>query len=163
MFRALTVTSAFGLLSVTACVDRTACAPVPPEPLAEPSASASASAVSAPPSSSAIAAIPYDLPKAADIGLPAAPESARGVEAVLPAAALDIAADGTLYFNGRRLADDGEVLVEARLALRTDPNARAVIRADRSVPWGRVAHAMDLLKQAGIARLAFGVAAPKQP
>jgi biopolymer transport protein ExbD len=34
---------------------------------------------------------------------------------------------------------------------------RAVIRADAAVPHGRVVHVMDLLKQADIGKIAFGV------
>jgi len=34
---------------------------------------------------------------------------------------------------------------------------RAVIRADKTVEHGRVIHVLDLLKQAGIAKIAFAV------
>jgi biopolymer transport protein ExbD len=38
------------------------------------------------------------------------------------------------------------------------PDLRAVIRADASVTHGRVIRVLDLLKQAGISKIAFGVA-----
>ena len=48
-----------------------------------------------------------------------------------------------------------------------DKNAelRAVIKADLSVPHGRVIHVLDLLKQAQVQKIAFGVSptAPVQP
>lgn len=77
-------------------------------------------------------------------------------------AALDLTADGTLYFNGRKLSSSDDLVAAAKQAHQADPNVRAVLRADRQAPWGTVVHAMDLLKQAGITRLAFAVDAPKK-
>jgi len=45
----------------------------------------------------------------------------------------------------------------ARTAQRDNPDLRAVIRADAAVSHGRVIRALDLLKQAGVSRIAFGV------
>ena len=39
----------------------------------------------------------------------------------------------------------------------TERFTRAVIKADAAVPHGRVIHVLDLLKQAGVAKIAFGV------
>ena len=38
------------------------------------------------------------------------------------------------------------------------PDLRAILRADASVPHGRVIRVLDLLKQAGVTKIAFGVA-----
>jgi biopolymer transport protein ExbD len=35
---------------------------------------------------------------------------------------------------------------------------RAILRADKAVPYGRVIHVMDEMKQAGVVRFAFAVA-----
>ena len=40
------------------------------------------------------------------------------------------------------------------------PAVRALIRADREVAFQHVIRAMDLLKQGGVTRTAFGVAPP---
>jgi biopolymer transport protein ExbD len=156
------------LLSASAVVvgctqPQTACAPVPSALLAaEPPASASAPPQ---PSSRAIAAVTVDLPKAGDFGMPPAalPEATRDVESVAAVAVLDVAADGTLHFNGRKLSSPDQLIAAAKQAHDTDRDLRAVIRADRSASWGNVARAMDLIKQAGIARIAFAVGPPTTP
>jgi biopolymer transport protein ExbD len=54
-------------------------------------------------------------------------------------------------------ADDRELLGLARSARAQDPELRAVIRADQTTDHGRIVRLMDLLRQAGIAKIAFGV------
>jgi biopolymer transport protein ExbD len=44
----------------------------------------------------------------------------------------------------------------AREAVARQPDVRAVINADGAVPHRRVIHTLDLLKQSGIERVAFG-------
>ena len=122
--------------------------------------------VSATASPSSVAAIPYDLPRPEEIatpppepppGVPRSLARARTSEEVPLAAVIDLLADGRLSFDGNAVSTDEEVLRLAREALARDPSVRAVIRADTNVAWGAVVHAIDLLKQAGINRLAFGV------
>lgn len=122
--------------------------------------------VTATASPSGVAAIPYDLPRAEDF-LPPPPEPPPGVASSLPksrtweevslTAVVELTADGRVVFDNRLVSTDEEVLRLAREALARDQSVRAVIRADRKVEWGSVVHAIDLLKQAGINRLAFGV------
>ena len=45
----------------------------------------------------------------------------------------------------------------AKEALAKNQDLRAVIRADKTVQHGRVIRVLDLLKQAGVAKIAFGV------
>jgi biopolymer transport protein ExbD len=45
----------------------------------------------------------------------------------------------------------------AREAKNKTKDLRAVIRADRKVEHGRVIHVLDLLKRAGISKIAFAV------
>lgn len=49
------------------------------------------------------------------------------------------------------------ILPLARAAREKNPELRAVIKADASVPHGRVIHVLDLLKQAQVSKIAFGV------
>jgi biopolymer transport protein ExbD len=103
----------------------------------------------------------------------AAPAQAPSVPLDLPTAAswtgtlvifaVDVDAGGRLTVNGERLGADGELQVRARLALAQHPELRAVIRADQAVPHGRVIHVLDLLKQAGVGKIAFGVSVSPGP
>jgi len=61
-----------------------------------------------------------------------------------------------MLVNGEPVADDGALLARAQDSLSRDPELRAVINADGAVPHRDVVHALDLLKRAGIARVAFG-------
>jgi biopolymer transport protein ExbD len=58
------------------------------------------------------------------------------------------------------LPDDAAVLGRARAAVSANRDVRAVLQADGSVPHRRVMHALDLLRQANIAKIAFGVVPP---
>jgi biopolymer transport protein ExbD len=55
------------------------------------------------------------------------------------------------------LAADGAIIALAKDARSKNPELRAVIKADAAVPHGRVIHVLDVLKQAGVAKIAFGV------
>jgi biopolymer transport protein ExbD len=89
-------------------------------------------------------AVPMDLPKAATGGT---------VQEVF---AVSVPPDQTLVVEGKVLSE-GELLERARAALVKNPELRAIIDADGSVPHKRVLGALDLLRQAGLSRVAFGV------
>jgi biopolymer transport protein ExbD len=90
-------------------------------------------------------AMPMDLPKAATGG---------EVQQIF---SLSLLADGTTHVAGDAAAGDAQVLQRAREALGRNAELRAVVQADGSVPHSRVMHALDILRQAGVARVAFGV------
>jgi biopolymer transport protein ExbD len=90
-------------------------------------------------------AIPVDLPAAATGG---------EVQYVFSVA---LFTDGTVTVNGAPAPQDGEFLRSAREALAAHPDLRAIVQADGAVPHRQVMHALDLLRQAGISRVAFGV------
>lgn len=90
-------------------------------------------------------AIPLDMPKSASSG-----EIATVFSVVL-------AADGTTAVDGKTVPNDDAVLPFAKSAHEHNPELRAVIKADTNVPHGRVIHMLDLLKQAGVTKIAFGV------
>ena len=89
--------------------------------------------------------VPLDLPKAA---------SGTEVQVVF---SVVLAADGTTQVDSRTVPNDDAILLPAREAHAKNNELRAVIKADSAVPHGRVIHVLDLLKQAGVAKIAFGV------
>jgi biopolymer transport protein ExbD len=95
--------------------------------------------------------MPMDLPK-----------SASG-EAMQSIFSVDLSADGRIRVDSKPVADDEGILPLARKAKKETKEVRAVIRADKKVEHGRVIHVLDLLRQAGVAKIAFAVSpsAPK--
>lgn len=89
--------------------------------------------------------VPLDLPKAA---------SGQEVQTVF---SIVLAADGTTQVDSHPVDNDEAVLALSKDARTKNPELRAVIKADSSVPHGRVIHVLDLLKQAGVSKIAFGV------
>ena len=92
-----------------------------------------------------------DLPRAANGG-----ETVQGL--------LNVVLDKT-----GKLYVDGEVVDEARLTIRVaeavkqDPETRAVISADQSLPYGRVMHLLDVVKGQGVSRFALNIEKDARP
>jgi len=96
--------------------------------------------------------LPLDLPKAA---------SGQDIQLIF---GLELHSNGDTIVNGKKLENDDAIFPAAKEEHAKNPELRAVIRADTSVQHGRVIHALDLLKQAGISKIAFGVTpVPAQP
>ncbi len=97
--------------------------------------------------------VPLDLPKAA---------SGTDVQTVF---SIVLLADGSTQVDSKPVANDDAIFGQAKTAREKNPELRAVIKADSSVPHGRVIHVLDLLKQAQVAKIAFGVSpvAPMSP
>jgi biopolymer transport protein TolR len=53
--------------------------------------------------------------------------------------------------------DDRELFAKAKAALGQHPELRAVVQADGGVPHREVMRALDVLRQAGLSRIAFAV------
>jgi biopolymer transport protein ExbD len=90
-------------------------------------------------------AVPMDLPKAATGG---------EVQQIF---SVSIRSDGALFVDGSPIAGDTELLQSGKRSLAAHPELRAVLQADGSVPHSRVMHTLDVLRQAGLTRVAFGV------
>lgn len=90
-------------------------------------------------------ALPVDLPKAAS------GEQTQEIFSVV------LLADGSVLLDGQKLVDEAALLPAAEKALHANTDLRAVIQADGSVPHRRVMHVLDLLKQADIHKIGFGV------
>ena len=89
--------------------------------------------------------VPLDLPKAA---------TGTDVQVVF---SIVLAADGSSQVDSKPVVNDDAILPLAREAHDKNAELRAVIKADSAVPHGRVIHVLDLLKQGGVAKIAFGV------
>ena len=89
--------------------------------------------------------MPMDLPKAA---------SGEEVQNVF---SVELSADGQTVVDTVKLPGDDDIGRLAREAKQKHADLRAVIRADRKVEHGRVIHVLDLLKRAGVAKIAFAV------
>lgn len=88
-------------------------------------------------------ALPLDLPKAASAG------EVQSVFTVL------IEADGTMTVDGRRLESDAAFRSAVRASRSDASDLRAVISASQRVSHGRVMHALDLLREQGVLKVAF--------
>jgi biopolymer transport protein TolR len=95
-------------------------------------------------------AVPLDLPRASQS------------EAVQTVFSVTIPASGAMQINGNAIDTDLALVQLAQAAKHGDPDTRAVIQADGSVPHRRIIHALDLLKRGGITKVAFG-ALPEEP
>jgi biopolymer transport protein ExbD len=90
--------------------------------------------------------LPLDLPKAA-----------TGTSDVQTVFSILLSADGRTVVDSSVIANDEAILPLARTAQTAHPELRAVIKADSAVTHGRVIHVLDLLKQAHVSKIAFGV------
>jgi len=89
--------------------------------------------------------MPMDLPKSA---------SGENMQSIF---SVDLSMDGKVRVDQKQLANDDAILPAARQARGVNKEVRAVIRADKKVEHGRVIHVLDLLRQAGIAKIAFAI------
>jgi biopolymer transport protein ExbD len=90
-------------------------------------------------------AIPVDLPKAS---------TGSEVQEIL---SVVLASDGRAQVNGDTLKDDDALLEPAKAAFTKDKDVRAVVKADGTVAHARVMHTLDILRQAGVSKVGFGV------
>lgn len=71
---------------------------------------------------------------------------------------LELGADGKVLVGGVPAESDASIVTLARAAHARNAEVRAILRVDGAVPHARVIRAIDLIKEAGIDRIAFGVA-----
>jgi biopolymer transport protein ExbD len=89
--------------------------------------------------------MPMDLPKAA---------SGEEVQNVF---SVELTVDGKTRVDSMAVPSDDSISELAKQAKAKNKDVRAVIRADKKVEHGRVIRVLDLLKQAGVAKIAFAV------
>jgi len=90
--------------------------------------------------------MPMDLPKAAT------GEEVQNVFSV------ELTTDGKARVDSVAVDTDDAIAGLAKQAKAKNRDVRVVIRADKKVEHGRVIRVLDILKQAGLAKFAFGVA-----
>jgi biopolymer transport protein ExbD len=90
--------------------------------------------------------VPLDLPKAA-----------KGTSEVQQIFSIILSADGRTFVNNAQIQNDDAIMALAKDSGAAHPDLRAVIKADAAVTHGRVIHVLDLLKQANVNKIAFGV------
>jgi len=90
-------------------------------------------------------ALKVDLPRAS---------TGSSVQDIL---SLVVDAGGGVSVNGRDGGTDEQIRAHVDVAKGANPDVRAVIQADAAVPHGRVMHLLDLIRGAGLTRVAFGV------
>lgn len=89
--------------------------------------------------------IPLDLPQAAT------------GDAVQELFAVSLTADGRTAVDGQVLSEDSAIISHAKRALQKNPEVRAIVRADGVVQHQRVMAVLDLLREAGMGKVAFAV------
>jgi biopolymer transport protein TolR len=95
-------------------------------------------------------AVPLELPRASQS------EELQAIFSVI------VPTTGPTLVNGTPVTSDEILLRLARQALVDDPGLRAVINADGAVPHRKVIHTLDLIKRAGVVRVAFGALPPEE-
>jgi biopolymer transport protein ExbD len=90
--------------------------------------------------------MPMDLPKAA-----------RGEEVQMNFS-VEITKEGETFVDGRSVPDDASLTKLAEEAKAKNKDLRATIRADKRSQHGRFVEVLDLLRRAGIAKIAISVA-----
>lgn len=101
--------------------------------------------------------IDVELPKAAAVTLPSDEEPVT----------LFVDAGGRYYVDvgtdAKKPLADQQVVERISAILRNKPDSMILIRADKAVPYDRVANGMSLLQQAGAAKIGFVTDAPGAP
>ena len=87
--------------------------------------------------------MPMDLPKAA---------SGEEVQMIF---SVELTADDKTFVDSKLVTDDEALIQLAKSAKTENKDLRATVRADKTVEYGRVIHAIDILKKSGIDKIAF--------
>lgn len=88
------------------------------------------------------------------LDLPRADAAASAAAGTAPALALTLDAGGRLFLADRPVGET-ELARELALAAQRDPDTEVQLRADASVPYGRVVEVMGLAQRAGLGRIGF--------
>jgi biopolymer transport protein TolR len=67
---------------------------------------------------------------------------------------LSVTPQGQAFLNDQAVADDA-LAQRLREASQNNPDTELLLRADKSVPYGRIAHLLGLIQGAGLTRIGF--------
>jgi biopolymer transport protein ExbD len=84
------------------------------------------------------------------------PRAAHGGETVGTTLMLVVRADGTVFLDGAQVGD-AKLRELAAAAHAKDPDAKALVAADKDSRHGAVVHLIDLVKGAGITKFALNI------
>ena len=84
------------------------------------------------------------------------PQASKG-DAIQTIFSVELSVDGKTVVDSQFVQSDDAITELAAKGRTKNPDLRAVIRADKKVEHGRVIHVLDLLKRAGISKIAFAV------
>ena len=84
------------------------------------------------------------------------PRAAHGGEATGALLSVVITRDGTLFLDGVQRSE-ADLIARAREAAVANPEARAIISADKGALHGAVVRVIDVVKGAGISRFAINI------
>jgi biopolymer transport protein ExbD len=84
------------------------------------------------------------------------PRAAHGGESTGTLLSVVITRDGTLYLDGVQRTEE-ELVARSREAVAANPEARAIISADKGALHGAVVRVIDVVKGAGISRFAINI------
>ncbi|WP_326534781.1 ExbD/TolR family protein [Pseudorhodoferax sp.] len=79
-----------------------------------------------------------------------------------PVLALALDAEGRIFLDERALAD-ADLAAALQAAAGGNTEAEVLLRADRRVPYGRVAELIAVVQQAGLSRIGFVTVPPPAP
>jgi biopolymer transport protein ExbD len=137
--------------ALAVCLGAVACTPAIQAPVTTvtmPAPVAAPQAVSAAPSPPKAPMPTMDLPTSSDL-------LAQQVVLVV-----ELDPNGNVAVDRQKVSTDAALSDRVRRAVeKGGPGLRAIIKADRAVTYGQLIHVMDLMRQAGVIKFAFGVAA----
>lgn len=84
------------------------------------------------------------------------PRAAHGGEAVGTTLNVVLTREGAIYLDGVQRTPE-ELRTRTREAVAKDPDARAIISADRGLAYGEVVNVIDLVKGEGLVKFAIHV------
>ena len=90
------------------------------------------------------------------------PHAANGGETVQGLVNVVLDRTGTLYVDGEAV-DEERLATRVAASVRQDPETRAIISADQSLPYGRVMHLLDVVKGQGVSRFALNIEKDARP
>jgi biopolymer transport protein ExbD len=75
---------------------------------------------------------------------------------------LSVSASGLIYLDKKRLSDP-QLVWALSAALAAKPDVRILLSGDRDARHGDIIHALDLVRAAGIDKVAFEISTPSPP
>ena len=84
------------------------------------------------------------------------PKAASGEQTAPTQLTITLTSDGKTLLNGSP-ADDVLISAKSKEQSEKNPDAQAIISADKSVPHGQVVHVIDIVKTSGIKKFAISI------